>query len=212
MFLVLTKKMSSKLDECWSLLEMESSEVGSSSSSGSITAGSSSAAAALPAPAPLAQPAALPAPAKRSADPPPTKKPRKSEPAVKKEKDDKPGKDPASLKEKILVADMNRAKAQIQKQLASAELLEGQIKTNASYTWARNDQNLGSLQQAIRNLRSEMSPFHAEFMVCEPKMMRDKFGQMTFQKEGESFMLLSKWVGDLQTAEKTIKKRHAVRV
>ncbi len=128
---------------------------------------------------------------------------------VPKGKKDAKGKTVGGDKEAELVREANKVKSQLLKHRSHARTLAEEIRrANKEWLWANNDQNVGELEQKIRDLEKALSTstFATGFLIHDSKKMKDHAGS-SFMVELEQFVLLLPLVGALQATCKTILQR-----
>ncbi len=212
-FLVLKKIYRETLSECWTQFREES------------TVSAAAAATAAAAPAHTTPPSSTVGQAAKGSEQeqaPDTEEKQEKKPKKPKSKAKAKGKktadevdpdseqkdSPAIAKEKKLVSEMNKLKAQVVKHMAVARNLEQQIHDNPAYLRLKNPGNLGRLEEAMAKLQGTMSPFHHEYLVVDARAMRDKVNGNTFITELESFRAVETLVATVAKEVKVLMSMH----
>ena len=214
MFFVLSKEWEGVLVEKWSLFKKEigeKQEISRPSTSDALPASGvdGSCAGALPSGAEGAGGGVVVAPVSKSA-----KGGRNSAPKAKAARD--PNTPTAQITDKTPpprghIKDALRIKNMLAKNKMTALNLATQIDKYPNYKWARGQDNVGMLREALDKLETQMSDFHKDFMILEPKAMQKLYGDETFNVEVASFCTLRANAADLARITNMLLNMHAQR-
>jgi hypothetical protein len=110
---------------------------------------------------------------------------------------------PSLLKQALQV------KAQYNKHKVAGETLVNTIIAGAAgWTFAKNPENVGALQQALENLQKHVTGFARDFLLLSTKQIDDKSGSQV-NSELATFSNLQEYITTVHNKTKTLLKRFA---